>query len=68
MSVDATVLRQSVGELEGVQLDVCIPMCQSLDHGRDHIFTSRVTGSDFVAYIEDEFPVLGGQILVSRLG
>lgn len=68
MGVDTTVLRQGIGELKGVQLDVCISMCQSLDHRPDDIFTPRVTGVDFVAYIENEFPVLRGEILVSRLG
>lgn len=43
-------------------------MCESFDHGGDDIFAPGVTGTDFVTYIKDVFPVLRGKVLVGRFG
>jgi hypothetical protein len=60
----ATVLRQRICEFDGVQLDVGIAMRQPLYHGGDCLLGTSIAAADFVADIEDIFPVLGGQVLV----
>jgi hypothetical protein len=47
----AAVLAESVGELQRVQLHVCIAVRQSLDHGSNSIFGACVGRAYFVAYI-----------------
>jgi hypothetical protein len=68
MDGTTTVLRQGIGELERVQLDVGIAVGEALDQGsRDRLRACR-RGGHAIAHIQDEGPVLRGQILVGCLG
>lgn len=43
-------------------------MCEPFDHGSDDILAPGVAGADLVTHIKDVFPILGGEVLVSRFG
>lgn len=47
----AAVLAQRIGELEGVQLDVGISVCETLDQGRHSLRRTGRRGGDPVANI-----------------
>lgn len=62
------VLRQSIGELEGIQLDVGVAVGEALDQGSRDRLRPGGRCRHAIAYIEDESPVLRCQVLVRRLG
>jgi hypothetical protein len=57
-----------MGELESVKLDICVAVSEALDHALDGFFWSIIVAGDFVADGDNGTPVLGGEVLVSRLG
>jgi hypothetical protein len=65
---DPTILAQGICQLERVELNIRIAMCESFDHGGHYIFATTLTRRYPVADIEDVLPVLGGQVFVGRFG
>lgn len=59
MHGNPAVLRQRVRKFESIELDIGIPVGQSLDHSSHDVLRSTVARRYFIADIEDEFPVLG---------
>lgn len=64
---NSAVLRQRVGEFEGIELDVGVTVGESLYDGGYGLRRTRIVGGDAIAYIEDEFPVFAREILVGGL-
>ena len=54
--------------LKSVQLDVGISMREPLDHALHDLFGPIVIPADPVAQVDDSSPILGGEVLVGRLG
>lgn len=57
-----------MGELKSVELDVCVTVSEAFDHALDGFLRPIVVAGDFVADGDDGTPILGGKVLVSRLG
>ncbi len=64
MQLRPAVLGESVGEFEGVELDVGVAVGEALDQGGDCLLRTGGGGGYLVADVEDEAPGLGGEILV----
>lgn len=57
-----------ITNLKGVELHVGVAVCQTLDKGLDCLLGAvRITGHA-IANLHDGAPVLGGEVLVRRLG
>lgn len=60
--------KEVVAYLQSVQLHVRISMRQPLDHTRDGVLGAAILSRHLIADIHDVLPVLGGEVLVGRLG
>lgn len=64
----AAILGQSIGELECIELNVGVSMGKALDQGLDGGLGTIGVAGDAIANLHDGGPVLGGEVLVCRLG
>lgn len=53
--------------LEGIQLDIGVPMSQALDHAVNGLLGPVGVGSYSIADLHDGTPVFGREVLVGRL-
>lgn len=66
--LQATLLTGRGSYLERVELDIGVPVYESLDEALHDLLGPVGIGRYFIAYFDDRAPVLGGQVLVGRAG
>ena len=64
MDLKPTILGESVCQFQGIKLNICISMRQSLDHSTNDILWPRVFSVGFVTDVQYVLPILRGEVLV----